>query len=529
MEFKVRTVTYSVISLIVLAAITAMFYLFGLDGLFEGYPDINYFELLLGQIANTLIVLSLTSVLSANFGQAYWVDIKETKLITPFWGCFIGITVYLLTGLVFSILSYAFKLQMGIIVSYVLTTILLIILTYKMISIYFGKEELKKRLFVEYKHMLLLKNTPYVSDYLRRLEKYLQEVERKEFHGKKQYIKKMKKEITGIRNKLESGNEQLVDESHRDYLDRFVLCRNRVQEIDLKIEEYTQNAIDNNETEVVRENIELLVECENYDTFFNLIEELFDWDEKYACKTLREISEKNMAWIIKDKMSFFKQYALQKLITQSGKLDAIHNLLLIYDVSNLGMNKLLPQIKPIKERCMEIRKNKALLEKELAVAEDITSCMKQQKEKRKELQAEDEKLRNELISLLEGASAKELRSFYIPIREAGLAYDEGKYEIVNKYIKVILLNFKEDVQMIKVSSGITDIYADAKFGFSYVTDEELILIGQLIEKDKNNRAIPESDKIALSRMEQVMVDNTTCSGITDESFEIYRSAMDLPR
>lgn len=45
-------------------------------------------------------------------------------------------------------------------------------------------------------------------------------------------------------------------------------------------------------TGVVRENIELLVECENYDTFFNLIEELFEWDEKYTCKTLLELSKK---------------------------------------------------------------------------------------------------------------------------------------------------------------------------------------------------------------------------------------------
>jgi hypothetical protein len=88
---------------------------------------------------------------------------------------------------------------------------------------------------------------------------------------------------------------------------------------------------------VVRENIELLVECENYNTFFELLEELFDWDEKYACRTLLDLSRKNKAWIIKDRMNFFKQYALGKLISSSGKLDALHNLLMIYDTTNLGM------------------------------------------------------------------------------------------------------------------------------------------------------------------------------------------------
>lgn len=110
MEFKLRTASYSVVSIIALTAITAICYLAGLDGLLENYPDIDYFDLLLGQIANTLIVLSLTSVLSDNFGQVYWVEIKETKLITPFWSCFIGITAYLLSGLIFAFLSYSLQL-----------------------------------------------------------------------------------------------------------------------------------------------------------------------------------------------------------------------------------------------------------------------------------------------------------------------------------------------------------------------------------------------------------------------------------
>lgn len=527
MEFKLRTAIYSVVSVIALTAITASCYWGGLDGLLENYPDIDYFELLLGQIANTLIVLSLTSVLSDNFGQVYWVEIKETKLITPFWSCFIGITAYLLSGLVFAFFSYSLQFQVGIIVSYALSTILLMLLTYKMISLYFGKEEMKKRLFVEYKQLLLLKNTPYVSDYLRRLEGYLQEVEQKEFSGKKKYIKNIKKEMAGIRKKLSAENEKLVDEAHNQHLDKFERCLERVREIDLKIEEYTNNAIDNNETEVVRENIELLVECENYDTFFNLIEEIFDWDEKYACKTLKEISKKNMAWIIRDRISFFKQYALHKLITQSGKLDAIHNLLLIYDVSNLGMEQLLPKIKPVKERSMEICRRMTLLEKEVAAAEDMFLCMKQQKTERKELQAEEENLCKELISVLDGASAKELRSFYLPIRETCMAYEEGRYEIVNKYVKVILLNFQEDVQVIKAASGIAEMAGNAKFAFSYVTDEELILIGQLIEKDKINRMIPESDKMALLRMERVVIDNDTGSNLSEEGLEIYRSTMDF--
>ena len=99
-HLKSRTVKYVSVTVAFLLVTTFLLYLFNMDKAIESLPEINYFDLLLGQIANTLIVLSLTSVLSSNFGQAYWVDIKETKLIKPFWTCFTGITVYLLNSIV---------------------------------------------------------------------------------------------------------------------------------------------------------------------------------------------------------------------------------------------------------------------------------------------------------------------------------------------------------------------------------------------------------------------------------------------
>lgn len=525
MKFKFRTSVYIATSLIILLLITVASYVTGAAKLFENYVDINYFDLLVGQIANTLIVLSLTSVLSSNFGQAYWVDIKDTKLITPFWGCFIGITVYLLTALVFSIFAYATGYNAGVVISAVFATILLIILTFKMISIYFGKEELKKQLSVEYKHMLILNNSSYVSDYLRRLKKYLEEIEKKDFSGKSQYMRNLKKEILTIEKGLDSKDEEVVDATHKKHIDNHIKCMDKVKNIDLKIEEYTQNAIDNNETEVVRENVELLVECENYDTFFNLVEELFDWDEKYTCKILLNLSKKNMAWIIKDKMSFFKQYALQRLITQSGKLDAIQNLLLIYDTSNLGMTKLEPQIRDIKEKCLQLKKE-TRISNEIVESEDFGTSMRKEREAKRQLKEKDEQLRNELISILESAGTKDIRAFYIPIREACIAYEEGKYEIVNKYITVILANFNQDIKFIKSSSGLMDVDGKIQFTFSYVTDEEILLINQLIEKDKVNLVIPEKAKIALSKMDKVTIDNNPWSEINSDTMEIYRERQD---
>lgn len=72
------------------------------------------------------------------------------------------------------------------------------------------------------------------------------------------------------------------------------------------------------------------------------------------------------------------------------------------------------------------------------------------------------------------AGTKDLRSFYVPVREAYEAYEEKRFEIVNKYITVIITNYKQDINFIKVSSGITSVDAEIKFTFSYVTDEEII-------------------------------------------------------
>ncbi len=45
----------------------------------------------------------------------------------------------------------------------------------------------------------------------------------------------------------------------------------RLQEIDAKWSEYTKMQLMNNDTEVVRENIKILVEAENYNMFFGLL------------------------------------------------------------------------------------------------------------------------------------------------------------------------------------------------------------------------------------------------------------------
>ena len=79
--------------------------------------------------------------------------------------------------------------------------------------------------------------------------------------------------------------------------------------------------------------------------------------------------------------------------------------------------------------------------------------------------------------------------------------NEGKYEIVNKYLTVILTNFEQDCFMIKSD--------------------------QLIEKDMGIMAIPEATKIKLSKLNRVVINNNVWSGISTDTLEIYRSTLDL--
>lgn len=524
-HFRFRTIIYIITALLILSVLTTIGYFCNFDNILKDYSDIGYFELLLGQIANTLIVLSLTSVLSSNFGHAYWVDIKDSKLIEPFWTCFVGITVYLLTGLVYSIAAYILHLPLGVIISYLLSTALLILLTFKMISIYFGKEELKKRLFSEYRQLLMLNNNSYVDDYLRHLEKYLADAEQQNFPGKKHLLRNIRSEIKELKSKLDSKDETLIDKAHTTHIDNFIKGQQTLQEIDLKIQQYTKDAIANNETEIVHENIELLIECESYHTFFHLLEELFEWDEKYTCYCLKQISQKNRIWVIKDNLNFFKQYALQKLMSESGKLDAIQDLLFIYDGENLGMKQLAPALASITDQCSQLNDLRASLEKEMQNAEDPIACHQRQKKQRLEIEKEEELIREELVSILKNASAKDLRSFYVPIKEAMLAHDEGHYEIVNKYLTVILKNYRLEIESIKYSCNITDIDSPLSLELPYLTEEETTTLYRLLEKDRLINAIPETVKSQLLDIKTIRIDNHPMSGITKETLDIYNSTI----
>lgn len=529
-KFKYRTLLYILLSIIILTAVSVIAYLLGLDGLLDKLSGFNCFDALVGQIANTLIVLSLTSVLSTDFGHAYWVDIKETKLIKPVWSCFTGITVYLLTGILYSLIAYIFGKNLAVVVSAVFSTLLLVFLSFKMISIYFGKEELKKELSVEYRKLLILTNNSYVEDYARRLAQFLNQTKNEEFHKKWIHIHKMEKELRYLNDALNSGNSKRVDECHSSHINNFMKGLDQLKDFDSKIIEFTQNAIKNNETEVVQENISLLVDSENYETYFNLLEDLFDWNEKYACKTLLKLSQKNKAWVIKDKMSFFKKYALNKMINGSGELDSIQNLLLIYDPSNLGLKNVESQLKNTGEEFLSIEKDETQLEKEIAEAEDMIAYARSQKQRRDVIKKRKEEEKNKLTEIYKKLGTKDIRSYYVPVDELCLAYEEHRFSAAQKCLDVILYTAEQDRVYIKSTLAISNIDLSDKvcFSYSYLTDEELIKVNRIIELDKDLNILQPNQKERLQALSEVKISNNPMEDINEYTLEIFRSTLDLP-
>lgn len=527
-KFKYRTFFYMLLSIVFLTVVSAIAYLLGFAGLLDKLSGFNCFDALAGQIANTLIVLSLTSVLSSDFGHAYWVDIKETKLIKPIWSCFTGITVYLLTGLLYSLVAYILGKNLAVAVSAVFSTLLLIFLSFKMISIYFGKEELKKELSIEYRKLLILTDNSYVEDYSRRLARFLDQIENEEFHKKWLHIYKTEKELRCLNDALNSGNSKRIDECQSSHMDNYIKGLDQLKNYDSKIIEFTQNAIKNNETEVVQENISLLVDSENYETYFNLLEDLFDWNEKYACKTLLKLSQKNKAWVIKDKMSFFKKYALDKMLNGSGELDSIQNLLLIYDPSNLGLKNVESQLKNIGEKFLEIEKDETQLEKEIAEAEDMIAYAKSQKQRRDALKNSKEEEKNKLIEIYKKLGTKDIRAYYVPVDELCFAYEEHRYSAAQKCLDVILYTAEQDRAYIKSTLAISniDLSDEFFFSYSYLTDEELIKVNRIIELDKDLNILKPNQKKRLQALAEVKISNNPMEDINEHALDIFKSALD---
>ncbi len=128
--------------------------------IFSDLADKNGFvtDLFLVEVQITFIVLSLATVLSTQTKQVYWEDMFQYRLIKPkFWN-FTAITSYILATFIDGVIIMiadkcmgGFYCTMGIISSFLISLVLMSILSVRMIGANFGREELKKELEEELK------------------------------------------------------------------------------------------------------------------------------------------------------------------------------------------------------------------------------------------------------------------------------------------------------------------------------------------------------------------------------------------
>lgn len=267
-----------------------------------------------------------------------------------------------------------------------------------------------------------------------------------------------------------------------------------LEKYDKKIEEYTKNAISQNDRDVITENIKLLVECENCEILLNLFKDLLDWNEEYACHILAEIDFIGYIYNSENpnvvrQCKFLQQYAFHKLILSSEKLDALQTLLLNYSMPYLAMTE--TKRRELKREKAEIIENINQVLNRLENEHDISE------EEKKNLEEQREELKEKLWEIMSKLGLLE-RRYHVPIEEAYVAYMEGRYRIANNIIDIIYQNFEDDKSFIFRLSGIMEIDGEMSFDFSYVTDEEIFYIDQIMEKDANISVISKSAKEKLA-------------------------------
>lgn len=92
------------------------------------------------------LLLSLTSVLSTKTNEIYWTDAIEQKLMNPYRFNFMFFTDALIIELLVSTIGFFLESRTIIYFSYIIVIFLLIVLTYKIINTFYGRDEMKLNL-----------------------------------------------------------------------------------------------------------------------------------------------------------------------------------------------------------------------------------------------------------------------------------------------------------------------------------------------------------------------------------------------
>lgn len=527
-----RIILYSALTFSILLAFSLLLHSLKLEKHLCSLKNMNSLDILLGQIANTMIVLSLTSVLSENFGTVYWEDIKEEKLVKPLFTCFIAITVYLLFCVVFSIFSYVFSFYIGLYVSFAYSVGLLICLMGKMISIHYGRENLKRKLYLEYMIHQVCYNADsglYIhDDDLDDAKKLLAELkrERKVFRLRRERTipeleiliskKEEQKEIEEAMDDLEDiWYENLPEsaeakkrldclakklEKNEDELKKILCGLAESLKADFKslrsedydswsgnredrLERYTRNAIAANDGETIRENIDFLFDVERFDKLLDWTKMLYDWDAAEACYVLKKINnaKKYQDEKYTGKLANKKKYVLARLLRDDYTERDLMTMLLERTIKNPDFS-----------------------------AEELRSLLKQRKaaksenEKDEVAKSEDKinDIDHSIEKLLREKFAEDFRRYDLPVDEAYTAYIKGEYRLAENYLNIMYDVYDKDFNdgLISAEFKLPSLGDKDVLDISYFTKEERKNVDKILRLDKSKGFLTDQVKENLRKM-----------------------------
>lgn len=125
------------------------------DYLFGGQEDAadKVFNLFLTEVQVSFVVVSLSTVLSTSTKKVYWVDCFQYRLVSPRFFNFTALCSYILSSLILGAIWIVLgkiwsdtNAYFGVILSFILSLLWMIVLSVSMIDANFGKEEIKIQL-----------------------------------------------------------------------------------------------------------------------------------------------------------------------------------------------------------------------------------------------------------------------------------------------------------------------------------------------------------------------------------------------
>lgn len=101
-------------------------------------------DVIITQYTITFLIVSLLSLLSGSGEYIYWIDVLEQKIITPRHLNFTSMSVYAFVSMFAGSIAFLTAKNYLVLVFFTMDVILLVFLTFKMTSVYFGKERLRR-------------------------------------------------------------------------------------------------------------------------------------------------------------------------------------------------------------------------------------------------------------------------------------------------------------------------------------------------------------------------------------------------